>query len=553
MNHTVNLSSFTAATDRETFASAMAYLRDHPGTTLIVPAGVYHITGELAKQAEHSVMSGAWGANPQAVMFCPRYRYDIGISFDGQIGTRMIADGAHLMVDGFMEPLSLTNCSDMEICGLTIDHVRKPYSRGVIHALGPTDEHGHRACMIEFDPDCPILEDTPMTLRHMFYDPAERRNVYPEMVRYTFVDALHIRAVLKDAAALRDGTLFYTSHTYHARPAIRIEHAKNIRLTDITIHSQPGMGVVGHRSEDVTLTRLSVIPSAGHHMSTNTDATHFTAMKGLLRFEDCTFDGQGDDFTNVHTYYHAVVGQEPNNTYLLQEKTPDGTHTQTPDYPDIGDTLELTDRTTLQTVGHYTVTACTPLPDEWMCRVTLDRPLPASTEHLVLSDITRLPQVEIVGCTASRHFARSVLLKNRSALVENCTFRDVMGPAIVAAAETWWYEGVCPAHITIRGNRITGCAARWGEAAIVVKADADRACGQSIFDIAIEDNVIDCPRGLPGIYIRNTDGVTVRGNTVTTDGAVSVHIEDCRRVAVSVPDPASVEPVASAEVQIHHS
>lgn len=534
---TVTLAEFTAATDIETFAAAMKYLRENPGTTLIVPPGTYHITSDLAKNAMNSVITGEWGRNPQRIMFNPKYEYTRGISFDGQQGTRVIADGAVLMIEGFMEPVSVINCSDIEIKGFTIDHLRKPYSRGTIRDLQPANEEGHCECVIEFDENCPICEKSPLTLRYIFYDITNDRNIYAGLRAYTYIDAHHIKATLSGAADLCDGDLFYTVHSFHSRPAILIENAKNIRLTDITIHSQPGMGIVGNRSEDIVISGLSVVPSAGHHMSTDTDATHFTSMKGLLRFENCTFDGQGDDFTNIHSYYQAIMGKEEGNTYTIQEKTPDGTHAQTLDYPDIGDTLELTNRKTLQTVGHYTVTACVPMHDEWMCKVTLDRPLPDETDDLVLSDITRLPSVELVNCTATRHFARSILLKNRNALVENCTFRDIMGPAIVAAAEAWWYEGVCPANIVIRGNHVIDCAATWGEAGgIVVKADSDQAEGCSISNITIENNVIECSNGKPGIFVRNTDGVTIRNNKITTTGDHSMHLENCDNVNVQTPD-----------------
>lgn len=534
---TVTLTDFTAATDIETFAAAMQYLRENPGTTLIVPPGTYHITSELAKSAMNSVMTGEWGRNPQRIMFHPKYRYTSGISFNDQQGTRVIADGAVLMVEGFMEPVSIINCSDIEIHGFTIDHLRKPYSRGTLTNLQPTDAEGYRECIIEFDEDCPIYEKSPLSLRYIFYDIDNERNIYAGLREYSYVDSHHIKAKLSGADSIRDGYLFYTVHSFHSRPAILIENAKNIKLINTTIHSQPGMGIVGNRSEDIVISGLSVVPSAGHHMSTDTDATHFTSMKGLLRFENCVFDGQGDDFTNVHSYYQAIIGRESWNTYTIQEKTPDGTHAQTLDYPDIGDTLELTNRNTLQTVGHYTVMDCVPMHDEWMCKVTLDRPLPEDTEDLVLSDITRLPHVELVNCTATRHFARSILLKNRSALIENCTFRDIMGPAIVAAAEAWWYEGVCPANIVIRGNKIYNCAECWGESGgIVVKADSGQAEGCSIYNITIEDNYIECPNGKPGIFVRNTAGVTIRNNTIVTTGEISMHIESCDHVSIQTPD-----------------
>lgn len=524
----INLTEFTGANDTEVFASAMEYLRSNPGTELIVPPGTYDITSPLAVEAMENVMRGNWGGNPQRIMFNPKYEYTRGISLDGQSGSIITAYGATLMVNGFMEPLSVINCSDVEVRGLTIDHLRKPFSRGTVTELGPIDEEGKREAVIVFDEDCPIYEHTPISLRIIFYDTEAKHNIYAYICEYTFIDSHHIKAKLVgDTQNLKNGTLYYTVHSFHSRPAILIENAENVRLTDVTIHSQPGMGVVGNRSENITMTRLSVVPADGYHMSTDTDATHFTSIKGLLRFEDCTFDGQGDDFTNVHAYYQAVIGKEGNNTYLIQEKTPDGTHAQTLDYPDIGDTMELTRKSTLEYLDSYTVVDCVPMPDEWMCKVTLDRPLPDETDGLILSDVTRLPRLEVVGCKASHHFARSILIKTRGALVEGCTFRAVQGPAIVAAAESWWSEGVCPSDVIIRNNHVIGCAETWGEAAgVVVKSDCENAVTRNIKNVVIENNIIEAPNCAHGIYVRGVDGVKISGNVITCHGEPVV-IENC--------------------------
>ena len=36
----------------DTFANAVAYMREHPGTALIVPKGEYILTGELARDTQ---------------------------------------------------------------------------------------------------------------------------------------------------------------------------------------------------------------------------------------------------------------------------------------------------------------------------------------------------------------------------------------------------------------------------------------------------------------------------------------------------------------------
>lgn len=526
----VSLNAFEGTDDMARFAAAMEYLREHAGTELIVPPGVYEITSPLAMESMNAVMRGDWGENPQRIMFNPKFKYTRGVSLDGQKGSVISAYGAVLMVRGFMEPLSIVNCADVEVRGLTIDHVRKPFSRGTVTELGDIDSEGLRSAVIAFDDDCPIQPHTPILLRWLFYDAASGRDIRADISSYTFMDSHHIAARLRGAESMENGALYYTIHTYHSRPAILIENAKNVHLTDVTIHSQPGMGIVGNRSENITLTRLSIIPSAGYHMSTNTDATHFTSIKGLLRFEDCAFDGQGDDSTNVHAYYQAIVGKEGEQTYLIQEKTPDGTHAQSLDYPDVGDSMELTKRSTLECLDTFTVTACVPLPDEWMCRVTLDRPLPEDTEGLLLADVTRLPRLEIIGCRATHHFARGVLIKTRGVLVEGCTFRATQCPAVVASAEGWWSEGVSPADVTIRGNTMIDCGEVLGQASGVVIATAcDQPETRNIRNVVIENNIIRAPRCDHGMYLRGIEGLKISGNVIVCRKEPIV-VEDCSLV-----------------------
>lgn len=521
----MKLADFRQKDDISTFAAAMEYLKSHPETELIIEPGVYTLTDELALAAQKSVMSGEWGQNPQKIMFNPKYRYSKGISVSAQKGSRIIAYGVTLTVNGFMEPVSITDCEDIEICGLTIDHIRKPYSKGTLETVSAPDNDDICECMVRLDDSCPIEPETPLNLRHVFYDTARDRIIFAKVKRANYVDPLHIRLLVRFDHNISAGTEYYTIHTYHSRPAILIERSKNIRLTDITIHSQPGMGIVGNRSENITLSGVSVVPSAGHHWSTNTDATHFTSIKGTLRYENCRFEGQGDDAANIHTYYQDIIEKESPLVCTIREKTPDGTHAQSLDYPDSGDILELTERDTLRTVDSFRVVESFPMPEKWSCRIKLDHPLPDNTDGLLLSDITRLPRLEMIGCTAEKHFARGFLIKSRDVLIEDNTFRDIPLAGIEIAAETHWYEGVSPAHVVIRRNRIANCGC-----GIMIKADCARPEGQSIHDITVKDNVIDCPKAEYGIYAANTHGLSISGNCISVNGS-KVVCRDCTDIS----------------------
>ena len=129
------LTEFRSGSDTETFAHAAEFCRTHPGTTLTIPAGTYVITDPLARAAMEHVMKGDWGSNPQRVMFNPHYAYACGFDLSGARDVTVSAYGAVMMIDGFMEPVTIAGCENVELCGLTVDHVRKPFSEGKVEIL----------------------------------------------------------------------------------------------------------------------------------------------------------------------------------------------------------------------------------------------------------------------------------------------------------------------------------------------------------------------------------------------------------------------------------
>ena len=130
----ISLNDFFADNDRELFAKAMDYLKGNPHTCLTVPSRVYDITTDKARAAQTSVMTGEFTADPQSVMFKPEYDYDIGIDICGLKDCRIEAEGATLLIDGFMEPICIRECENVTVLGFTILHKRKPYSKGRVLA-----------------------------------------------------------------------------------------------------------------------------------------------------------------------------------------------------------------------------------------------------------------------------------------------------------------------------------------------------------------------------------------------------------------------------------
>lgn len=515
MSCQLNLKDYPGSDDRARFAAALADAKAHPGAILTVPPGIYTITTALARDTMRDVISGRYGENPEDAMFSPDFPFSVGLSFAGHAGTTLSAYGVTLLVDGFMEAVSLDHCRDVTLLGLTIDHARKPYSRGVIEAYCVEDQAARTGFIrVRFDNAFPVDERTIMPRYCAYDDHTHRFNLDMRMTARTFLGEQTFRF---DMARMPQedltGQTFYIWHSFHFRPAILMEEAAGVTLRDVTIHSQPGMGIVGHRSENILLERLRVVPAHGEHLSTNTDATHFTSCKGALTFRDCAFEGHGDDATNVHTFYHDIRLLDP-QTYRGSVAV--RTHSLTLDYPDPGDEMELVDKDTLLPRQTFRVEAVTLDDSGRFYTAALDAPLPPdAAERCYLANVTRAPRLCFLNCTANNHWARSVLIKTRSALVEGCTFIGSAIQAIHVAAEGWWHEGVACTDVTIRNNRFVDCGITGHSAVggIKVEMSVDHPSGTPQKRIIIENNRFDLPQVAHAVHVSHAEDVLLRGNT----------------------------------------
>ncbi|MCQ2456003.1 MAG: glycosyl hydrolase family 28 protein [Clostridia bacterium] len=441
MEKTVDLSLFRGEDDLESFRRALEEAKKEEGSTLVVPHGTYYFSTPLAREAQEHVMNGDFGANPEPVMFSPDYVYDVGLDFTGHRGTTVTApDGAKIMIDGFMEPVSVRDCEGVTLDGFTFDHVRKPYSKARLTYRSKDGEGLHYDA--EFD--LPVGAAAPKMRRAVYVAAAGRFDPYqwvdPE--KLVFTDEYHATCVTSEPEAGLDPAgerELYVWHTFHSRPVILIERAKNTTVKNVTIHSAPGMGITAMHAENVTVRRLRVVPEAGEHVSTNTDATHFASCRGKLRLDGCEFMGQGDDSINVHTYYYTPEKLSPRRM-ILRCEAPTGTHTQSVDRPKVGDTLELVCEKSLVPVPteKYTVTAVEVDIKNRYAIVEIDSDLPESLDGYLVCDPDEVPETEFRNCTLTNHYARGILLKCRSAVVENCTVRDVYINAVKIAAEAGW-------------------------------------------------------------------------------------------------------------------
>lgn len=498
--------------DTKALRKAVEWCRTHEGATLILVPGTYNLRDAEAVRLEEEAMSGRLGKNSESTIFAPYYPYVRGLDFDGCKDVTIEAVGATLLCEGWMEPVSLHNCEGFTLHGLIIDYLRKPFAEGTITAID--DE----TIDVQFIGQAPA-EGTPLGRLHILdpkIDGMYRSPYYfPDHER---VDERTLR--FKLGRRLPDyllGTPIAAMHSFHFRPAILIQGCTGTTLNDVTIHSQPGMGIVGFDSKDITLRRLSVVPAEGYHFSTNTDATHFACCEGELTFQNCTFIHQGDDATNVHGYYHDMADAGDG---WLRLTLAVNTHASCADVPRVGDKLEIVRIQSLQPVAEMAVREVSHEEGSMEVRVRLDGTLPEGWQECYASNITKLPHLTFEGCTVLGNLARGVLCKTRGVTLRGNVFRGCTGTAIHVGAESGWREGTHAKDVIIEDNVMMYCGlgagCQNGASGIAVVIEAPELEGVRLHDnIIVRGNVVvGTGTNERGICVEHANNVLISGNLV---------------------------------------
>ncbi len=388
------------------------------------------------------------GANPEnAQVLFPLSGLD-GVTIDGR--------GAELMVDGASGLFHFANCANVTLRGFTLDSVRAPFSVGHVIAAEP------RWFDVRVADEFPVAGGEPVGA-FMDYDPATKLPAHHGLDVYGGVESTELlapqtlRVHLSRDIPVPVGHLVCLRHWVYGPSGIVFDRCANVTVEDVTIYTVPGMGLIGHVSENVTLTRLNVLirPGTQRLMSATADATHFGGCKGTVTLTDCVFEGMGDDGANIKSgLYLTILERVDDRTVLGQHNL------KMADLPDAGDTMELMHTDTLISYGSGRVRSAALEPDtENVHRVEFEEALPAELRAGdVIGNASRAPRLRMSGCTVRRNRARGVLCQTRDAVIENCTFQDCTSAGVLVMTEVvHFFESIGTRDVTVRNCRFENC------------------------------------------------------------------------------------------------
>ena len=512
--------------DTEALRAAAKYCRSHRGTTLVFPPGVYDFSDPVAADIERKAISGELGKGleVQRRLFIPQKPYVTGLDFSGCRNLTIRAAGAVLRVEGWMEVLSFVRARNVTLEGLAITYKRPAATEGCIVASTDTSFD------MEFDPQLYRYIDNIVQGRIYFYSIAKQRFYNGETGRMELLRPGLVR--VQSGVKPPVGDYCIVRYGGHYRPCIMLKESENMTVRNVSIMSFPGMGIVGHLTHNIMIDGLKVVPEPGRYSSTNTDATHFTSCSGTLTICNSTFKGNGDDCANVHNYYYTVCPQ-PDSERMVEIKVENADlHAQSLDYPQVGDTMLVVDRLSMEEKGRFTVRGVDTSTVKWQVLITLDRPLPKELAgSCYMLNHTRFPHVRILNNTVYYHNARAFLLKVPHSVVSGNRIEHSLLTAIKLGAEMSWREGGPVEYALVENNYISHCGEGGGDgtaSCVMVGSEAQKTPPYINRNIIIRNNVFDSPKPF-AILLQDAENVEIKNNVTAKPSYVkSEHSRNVR-------------------------
>lgn len=487
---------------------------------LLLPITILRIS---AQEVIHITRFGAVPNSPtnvmpaikQALAYCkdksdiilnfPTGRYDFwptpdenkthNIGFDLYKINRLTIEGngSEFIFHGWMGIAQVNSCSDIRFKNFSVDWDRPLISQAeIVHSTDsyldvkidrksyPYIIEDKKIFFLGEDWKLPVL-----TVYNNLYDKKKKEIVYN-----TWDDPLG-NIFEQQAEELEGGIVRFYGKTpikpergtyvslFHARYAIvgfHLQKSKDILLENLQIYHCLSHGVLGDRTENITMNNASmkVNDIKGRVFSIIADASHFVNCKGVIKIENCAHTGQGDDFMNVHG--RNVIITDISNDKTIEVKT-DGSYMAPTDQvwfikqEDAQRGEIRTVKTVVPVKTHNKVTGY---------KISFTKPLPKGIKkNDFIENKTWTAGLELRNCQIlKRHRARGILVTTpKKVIIENNYFRTA-GTAILIEGDTdYWYESGANNNVQIRNNVFEDCLTsgnahgskgEWGEAVITI-------------------------------------------------------------------------------------
>jgi hypothetical protein len=327
------------------------------------------------------------------------------------------------------------------------------------------------------------------------------------------------------------GERFVLRSYYRPTPGIFISECINTDIENVTVHYAEGMGLLAQMSENINLNGFNVSlkdENDPRYFTTQADATHFSACKGVIISKNGLYENMADDAINVHGTYLNLLKRV--DDYTIQARY---MHDQAWGFKwgVEGDSVQFVESEKMELVDEKVniIEVIKPIdkPTEFGAKIfeiKFTEPIPKEiTEdgYFGVENLTWTPEVIFSDNIIRNNRARGSLFSTpKRVICEGNLFDHTHGTAILLCGDSnGWYEtGACK-NVIIRNNIFINALTAYYQftnAVISIYPEIPNLEDQDKFfhsGIVIENNTFEM-FDQPIIYAKSTDGLIFRDNTV---------------------------------------
>ncbi len=301
-------------------------------------------------------------------------------------------------------------------------------------------------------------------------------------------------------------------------PAIHLFHNKNVTLQNVNVHHAGGMGLIGERCEDVTLNNFNVVlpPNSDRMVTTTADATHFVNCKGLLSYDNCTFENMLDDAGNFHGIYTKVVDLVDDYTIGVRRMHGQQTGFQ---FAESGDSIRLSDSKPMKPYATLKVVETIDYNEDYMTLRFDEKVSGVLHPNSVADNVSWQADVDFRNSTVRRNRARTLLISTQGdVLIEDNHFSTCTAFSILFEGDaTYWHESGPVKNVVIKNNHFKDFGLVNGNCQIL------RFTPRVAFDgvpthyyhknIIFENNICEVSSRVL-VYANSVENLVIKGNTI---------------------------------------
>lgn len=377
----------------------------------------------------------------------------------------------HFLLDMTTRGIRVEECENIVLREMTFDRFDLPYFSGTVEQMDAEKQYALLNIYEGYDPESPYpvreylefheKDKTPRYHGNFLYNNLEV-DVLVEMIKGVNITGDHKAKIdfSWDITEAPKGCGYVITKTMYGVDTIAIIKSRQIYTENVSIYCTPGMGIRGYSSEDLYMNRTNVMlkPGSDRYMTVTADAMHFMDCKGDLVMTNCLMENSHDDAINIHGMFQMVidVDKEKKRYRMLCARTAKFEEPKKDDELTIpfeaGDEIEVSEDGTLRLLDTVHV-ATVELDEEYGFWVTFVEETDFE-KGMLMGNVTRNPRVLIDNCMFRNKRNRGVLLQSRDSIIRNCTFYNVLMPAICLVADCQnWHEGINGKNILIENNR----------------------------------------------------------------------------------------------------